>query len=269
MNKLLQIVTICMNNPEDLGITLHSVASQETLPTRHIVVDSSDDGHSKIMRQLSQENMAEYFWCPPKGIYQAMNFGISKLESRGLCMFLNAGDYLATPDVVTKIFGTQLAGENSWPMWAIGTLGISGNSRPADQYALPKTPEIFSRRLKAGKIWLPHPSTVYRVGALGSIGYFEERLVIAADYLFGLRMFQKFGTPEILPFTLAVHQMGGVSSVMISRGALESSRARIRVFGKSLLPQESFRVVRIFAGACRRWLCSRLSIEWLTKGHSQ
>lgn len=114
----LSIITVCYNNALGLQATLNSVAVQTVLDgVEHIIVDGgSTDGSVDVIRDYVQrmreegtrnkENgrRIEVKWVSEKdkGIYNAMNKGI-KMATGDYCLFLNSGDVLARPDILSRI----------------------------------------------------------------------------------------------------------------------------------------------------------------------
>lgn len=110
----LSIITINYNNAEGLRKTLASVASQTYPNIEHIIIDGgSTDGSVDVIKEYVRnvERMNELtnegihvVWLsePDKGIYNAMNKGISK-ASGDYIQILNSGDILASPDVTERM----------------------------------------------------------------------------------------------------------------------------------------------------------------------
>lgn len=114
----LSIVTINYNDAVGLAKTLNSVASQivdctshgllqiEDFQLEHIIVDGgSTDGSVEVVNnyRLSVNGRYEVKWVSEKdrGVYNAMNKGI-KMASGEYIQILNAGDILASSDVLAK-----------------------------------------------------------------------------------------------------------------------------------------------------------------------
>jgi glycosyltransferase involved in cell wall biosynthesis len=99
----LSVITINLNNRQGLEKTFKSVFNQSYLDFEYLVIDGgSTDGSVEVI-QKHIDSISYWISEPDKGIYNAMNKGIAR--SRGeYCYFLNSGDYLATDDVLEKIF---------------------------------------------------------------------------------------------------------------------------------------------------------------------
>ena len=103
-------VTITFNAAKVLQRTLDSVLQQDYPNIVHLIIDgaSTDDTLRLVDDYIARSNAAENGHRiqvtsePDKGIYDAMNKGLRSLDGDYVC-FLNAGDFLPTPDTVSRI----------------------------------------------------------------------------------------------------------------------------------------------------------------------
>lgn len=98
----LTIITINLNNRDGLRRTMESVVSQTCQDFEYVVIDGgSTDGSREVIME-HQERLA--YWCsePDRGIYNAMNKGVTHATG-DYCLFLNSGDYLYNKDVVKEV----------------------------------------------------------------------------------------------------------------------------------------------------------------------
>lgn len=107
----LSIVTINYNDAKGLAKTLQSVADQhipDGFELEHIIVDGgSTDGSVEVIRDYATVHHTLYTirWVSEKdkGVYNAMNKGI-RMATSDYIQILNAGDILAAPDVLSRMF---------------------------------------------------------------------------------------------------------------------------------------------------------------------
>lgn len=102
----LSIITINYNNKAGIQKTIDSVISQTWKDFEWLVIDGgSSDGSKELIEQYQQHFS---YWCsePDNGIYNAMNKGIA-LAKGDYCLFLNSGDYLCSPEVLSLVFSYQ------------------------------------------------------------------------------------------------------------------------------------------------------------------
>ena len=103
-------VTITYNAAKVLQRTLDSVLNQDYPNIVHLIIDgaSTDDTLKLVDDYIARSNAAENGHQvqvtsePDKGIYDAMNKGLRSLDGDYVC-FLNAGDFLPSPDTVSRI----------------------------------------------------------------------------------------------------------------------------------------------------------------------
>ena len=103
-------VTITFNAAKVLQRTLDSIMQQDYPNIVHLIIDgaSTDDTLRLVDDYIARSNASENGHRiqvtsePDKGIYDAMNKGLRSLDGDYVC-FLNAGDFLPSPDTVSKI----------------------------------------------------------------------------------------------------------------------------------------------------------------------
>lgn len=96
------IVTINYNNANGLRQTMDSIISQRCDNYEWIVIDGGSTDGSE---QLIQENSCLFaYWCsePDKGVYDAMNKGISHTTGEYI-IFMNSGDVFFDEYVLEKV----------------------------------------------------------------------------------------------------------------------------------------------------------------------
>jgi glycosyltransferase involved in cell wall biosynthesis len=103
-------VTITYNAASVLQRTLDSVLQQDYPAIVHLIIDgASTDGTLQLVDDYIQRSNAadnghriQVTSEPDHGIYDAMNKGLRSIDGDYVC-FLNAGDFLPTPDTVSRI----------------------------------------------------------------------------------------------------------------------------------------------------------------------
>ena len=103
-------VTITYNASAVLQRTLDSVLAQDYPDIVHLIIDgASTDGTLDLVNSYIERSNAsdcghrvQVISEPDKGIYDAMNKGLRSVCGDYVC-FLNAGDFLPTPETVSKI----------------------------------------------------------------------------------------------------------------------------------------------------------------------
>ena len=96
------VITVTLNDTEALEETIQSVKSQSYHNINHVIVDGgSVDGSQQLIKS---HMIGEDKWIsePDKGIYDAMNKGVSMATGQWV-NFLNAGDKYTGSDIVEQI----------------------------------------------------------------------------------------------------------------------------------------------------------------------
>lgn len=226
--KGLTVVTLCRNNPDQLELTLKSISCQTSPPSRTIVVDGSEALFRQEIETITHEHSAQYLFQTPSGIYDAMNRALVDLNPSESVLFLNSGDWFASPKSV-EIINNVLREEPGLP-WLVGdtlTIGSNGH-KVGTRHRLP-LPTRWGLRVR--DFWFPHPSTIYRASVLQELGGYVTSFLIAADYLMSLKFFENHGPPHTIPQVLSVHHLDGISTQYPYRGPIERTRARLLIYG--------------------------------------
>ena len=110
INKMdkISVITIVYNDSKHIRQTMESFFSQTWKDKEYIVIDGgSKDGTADIIKEYSDKLT---YWCsePDKGIYDAMNKGISHATGEWI-NFLNCGDYFCSPTVLENMLEIKQA----------------------------------------------------------------------------------------------------------------------------------------------------------------
>lgn len=202
MAPTLTIVTICRNDRPGLERTLASIRAQTWRDFEVELVDgASTDATADVVRALADP------WIratsePDRGIFDAQNKGWRR--ARGTwCLFLNAGDSLAAPDVLARVFAVEHPEDVIYcdlvRQWPTHTRLLRVPDRITLEY------------LVEGAIM--HPSAILRRDLIDRVGPYDASLRIAADHDFFFRAVVHAGvTVRHMPVPLSIYVMGGVSS---------------------------------------------------------
>ncbi|MFC1706214.1 glycosyltransferase family 2 protein [Planctomycetota bacterium] len=102
---LVTIVTVCHNSAATIPPTIDSVLEQDYGQVEYLVIDgASSDGTLDIAKDYRSRagGRMRVVSEPDRGIYDAMNKGIV-LSTGEILYFLNCGDRLASPDVLSRV----------------------------------------------------------------------------------------------------------------------------------------------------------------------
>jgi len=166
----LSIITVNYNNKVGLENTIKSVISQENFNDfEYIIIDGdSTDGSVDVIKEYAD---SINYWVsePDKGIYNAMNKGVSKAIGV-YCIFMNSGDIFADKSVIKDVFKIGLKTD-------IVTGGIVFG--PNNTYYGPKSVTLRHFFKKS----LAHQASFIKTSVLREIPY-DETLRIVSDWKF-------------------------------------------------------------------------------------
>lgn len=192
---LLSIVTVCFNAQATVADTLRSVdvalAGAAGTRVEHLVVDgmSTDRtaeivaGHAAPWRRLERDK--------DSGVYNAMNKGLAR--SRGdYVWFLNADDMLAE-DAASWVRELLERLERERPDVLVGEIQMFRDlpGRRQQTRAWPLPPDL--QRARRFGWHPPHPAFIARRALLHSLGGFDERKTLAADFKLMLSALDRAG----------------------------------------------------------------------------
>lgn len=201
---LISIITINYNDAKGLQRTLQSVRSQSYQHFEHIVIDGNSDDGSKNVIQDAGDYLAYAISEPDKGIYNAMNKGISVAKGQYL-LFLNSGDSLAHEDVLAKVAPFLKSHKDIY----YGTIQVERNGHLKQL----EYPDDLTFQYFFHKGYLPHPATFIKKDLFDRTSMYNEDLKIASDWEFLVCAVCKFhATYENIQLPISNYDTHGISS---------------------------------------------------------
>jgi glycosyltransferase involved in cell wall biosynthesis len=199
------IVTVVRNDLAGLQRTWASLEVQTCADFEWIVVDgASTDGTAEWLNALDDGRLS---WTsePDHGTYDAMNKGMSSTTG-ALVQFLNAGDVLASPEVLGLV--SRDWAEHAWS-WAFGIVRFHDL---AGEFAGVYSGTPYSRRLvELGYRYVPHPACFFTRDLLERVGGYDLRYPVAADQDLILRAARQ-AEPRVIGEILVDFATGGASA---------------------------------------------------------
>lgn len=199
------LITVTLDNLEGLKKTYESVAAQTSQDFEWIVIDgASKDGTLEFLMELQgKHDYLLYSSEEDGGIYQAMNEGLKFAKGHYL-LFLNAGDQLASPEILKKIK----------PFTEKKPDFIYGDSLETSRNDENKTFYKAAKRYKDmpwGMI-THHQAMLYsRKTVRDHKLQYRQIYPIASDYDFTLRFLQNAKKITAIPAPICIFEPGGVS----------------------------------------------------------
>lgn len=110
MQPKLSVITIVYNNVKDIERTILSVLNQTYPNIEYILIDGASADGTKDIIYKYKSRLAQFISEPDKGIYDAMNKGLS-LATGDYVLFMNSGDEIYAPVTVAEVFDTAAAAD--------------------------------------------------------------------------------------------------------------------------------------------------------------
>ena len=238
--RWLTVITVVKDDADAFQRTATSVGEQHAAGSwEWLVVDSSDDPTviASIMtsHQAAPGSTTEACWTPPAGVYAAMNAGLDRASGE-FVLFLNAGDTLFDPDVLSNVREVILRTNAPWLFGPVEIEQVDGARVITPSWDVPTE----RRASFARGHFPPHQGTFARRADLCAAGGFDTRYVIAADYAMFLRL-AVMADPVQVAFPIAVFVEGGLSTQRWRESFREFHHARRAI----LAPRGT--------AACREW----------------
>ncbi len=192
---LFSIITITFNAQSTLEPTLQSVIAQNYTNYEYIIVDgASKDNTINIARKYKQ-HISKIISEPDKGLYDAMNKGISSATGKYL-IFLNAGDTLYDNETLTKL--CRCIDKND-PDILYGETAIVDSNRQFIAMRRLKTPQKLSWKSFRMGMLVCHQAFIARREL---VPYYDLQYRFSADFDWCIRCMKKtqniVNTHEIL-----------------------------------------------------------------------
>lgn len=191
---LISIITVVFNGEKYLEETIQSVINQTYSNVEYIIIDGgSSDGTLDIIKKY--EERIDY-WVSEKdtGIYHAMNKGITLVSGKWL-IFINSGDYIQNNSI-------QIMFEH------LNNSSIVFGDVKYESGRIFKSSIDYKMNLKNT---LHHQSVLYGINCFKSIGLFDLKYKILADYNCNFSLYKKNFSSKKINHIITICSDFGVS----------------------------------------------------------
>lgn len=216
---LVTVVTVVLNDKENVAKTIKSVLQQEYDNIEYVLIDGgSTDGTLEVVKNYNDQ--IDYWMSEPdKGIGVAFNKGI-RLLSGELIGILNAGDWYE-PDTIFRVveaYKTETDADvfcGAAQYWGAGGKGVFCYSNPN---LLEKETSVY------------HPTVFVNRKAYERYGLFDEHFRFAMDYELLLRFKMNGAKFKNIPHMIANLNLDGRSTRFWLDGLKEVQTVRKKYF---------------------------------------
>jgi glycosyltransferase involved in cell wall biosynthesis len=226
----ISIITAVFNRVNTVGESIDSVQNQKFVDFEHIIIDGvSTDGSLDEIRRRTTPRM-RIFSEADDGIYDALNKGM-RLSHGDIIGVVHSDDFLAHDLVLKRV---SAAFDNLAIDAVYGDLVYVAAHNPNRVIRHWRAGTFLPENLTRG--WMPpHPALFIRRRLLDTMGGYDTRFSISADYDAILRWFsmEDFRTTYI-PEVLVKMRVGGESNRSLERIFLKSREDLLAVRGNHI-----------------------------------
>ena len=245
---LISVITVCYQAAETLQKTILSVRQQYYQPLEFIVVDGGSTDGTRDIISRHQDIITRWVSEPDRGIYDAMNKGVSMATGEWV-IFMNAGDTFAANDVLLRIYKKTPTPKTPTPSPSRGegsliTPTINNATSNANQTPLPSGGAgggclgggfsvLYGSVIKNGRVIEPHrftnphrmpfchQSSLVRTSCLREQP-FDINHRMSADLKFFKQLLLAGHQFQQVPFPIAIFDTTGVSNARRSAGLADN-----------------------------------------------
>lgn len=203
----ISIITVVYNGEAFIESCIRSVIEQNYSDLEYIVIDGASKDNTLGIVNRYKDKISLIISEKDKGIYDAMNKGISKASGEVIGI-LNADDFYAGPDSIASVM--EVFQKEKTDM-VLGDLVVVNADNPDKIVRYCTAGEFKLKDFEQGDM-PPHPATFVKKELYEKFGLFNTKYRMAADYDWMLRAVYKGGATWIsLPKILVKMRTGGVS----------------------------------------------------------
>lgn len=200
-NKKVSIITACLNSEKTIEQTIQSVLNQTYPNIEYILVDGKSTDRTLEIISKYQNRIAMCISEQDKGLYDAMNKGIS-MATGDIIGIINSDDWYA-PDAVANVVRTFSKKKMDVVYGLMEIIHSDGHISRVKNGSLE---QMLYRMV------IPHPTAFVRKEIYQKIGNFDLQYRVVADYDLFLRIYLNNCRIQQIPCVLAYFREGGLST---------------------------------------------------------
>lgn len=195
--KLISVITVVWNARDEIKATIESIIPLLNSSVELLVIDGgSTDGTVDLLDEYFLANKLRYISERDKGIYDAMNKGVSNAFGEWI-IFINAGDRLLR---LPKKFKRDV------DMVCYSVETEEGTVVPSYNSII----QVYNT--------LPHQGIFYKKSSFRG---FDDSLKIFADFDYNIKCFKRGVMVDINKTAISFHSLKGVSNSTVAREELK------------------------------------------------
>lgn len=221
----ISIITAVLNNVHTLPDCLESAVRQTYPDIEHIVIDGGSTDGSRDLLEEYQRRLAKIVCEPDRGLYDALNKGIS-LATGDVIGFLHADDLYLDDQVIEAVAdGLKTSGADC----CYGDLEYVSRADTGRVVRYWRAQPFAEGMFQRG--WMPpHPTFFVKRSVYDRCGVFDTGFRISADYELMLRFLERCRISSVyIPRVLLRMRTGGISNRSI-RNILVKTREDYRAW---------------------------------------
>lgn len=233
----ISVIMAAFNSQATIGKSIESFLAQDYPHKELLVIDGVSKDKTRDIVQAFESPLIKMFSEPDKGIYDAMNKGLRRVDGEAFGC-LNSDDCYARNDTLSIIAGAL---EDADVVSGRLNFVREHDGRPPVRVWLPKP---HQRGAYKRGYSLPHPSTYARRSVLDRVGEFCTEYGSAGDYDWLLRALELEGfSHTVVDQALVNMRLGGDSTAGL-KALLRNSRGLLKVrqdrLGSGLIDMAAF-----------------------------
>ena len=203
------IITVCYNSESHIASAIESVFFQSYSDIEYIIVDGNSSDRTVSIINFYNRKVDKFISEPDKGIYDAMNKGVS-LATGDVIGILNSDDFYLNNDVISQV--VQAFEKKSNVDMVLGNVDFVSSENIALSTRLYSSFDFSPWKMRFG--FMPaHPAAFIKRSAYEKIGTYKLGYKIGADFEWFVRAFMIERLSYVkLNQTLVRMREGGVST---------------------------------------------------------
>jgi len=216
------LITVCYNAERYIDNAIQSVIDQSYEDIEYILVDgNSTDATLSIIKKY-ENRISKIISEPDKGIYDAMNKGVSHATGEVIGI-LNADDFYFDSNVIKDVVECFQSKETDTLYGDLVYVDPVDTKRVIRYW---RSGEYNRSKFKYGWM-LPHPTFFVKRHIYEKFGHFNLSLKTSADYEYMLRVLYKYRvSTQYLPRVMTIMRTGGTSNASITHRIRANSEDR-------------------------------------------